>query len=156
MKRHFSLPALTALVALALLALSPAAFAQCEFDVEVGDGLSFSVGDTMSVGKDCAEITVNLTHTGSLPVEAMGHNWVLTATSDFQPVAQAGMSAGVAGNYVPADDDRVIAATELVGGGQSTSITFDASVLDPAASYTFFCSFPGHWAAMQGTLEFID
>ncbi len=145
-----------ALCALALVALSPAAFAACEFDIEVGDTLSYSVGSTMQVGKDCSEITVNLNHTGSLPVEAMGHNWVLTLTDDFQAVAQAGMGAGVAGNYLPADDQRIIAATDLIGGGQSTSITFDASVLDSSGAYTFFCSFPGHWAAMKGTLEFIN
>ena len=146
----------SALLAAALCFLAPNAMAQsaCTFDVEVGDGLSYSVGDTMEVSADCAEVTINLKHTGNLPKEGMGHNWVLTETSEFQSVAQAGMSAGIPGNYVPADDDRVLAATDLIGGGESTSITFSTADLDPAGDYTFFCSFPGHWAVMQGKFNF--
>ncbi len=142
-------------LALLLLAFAPRALAQCEFDIEVGDALTFSVGPTMEVSSDCTEVTINLNHTGTLPVAAMGHNWVLTTTDDFQAVAQAGMAAGVEGNYVPPDDARVIVATDLVGGGESTSVTFDVSGLDPAGAYTFFCSFPGHWAVMQGAFKLV-
>lgn len=143
------------LATLAALAIAPTAFAQCEFDVEVGDNLQFSVGDSMEVSKDCAEVTINLSHTGSLPKASMGHNWVLTTTADFTPVAQAGISAGVDGNYLPADDERIIAATDLVGGGETTSITFAVSGLDAAGDYTFFCSFPGHWAVMKGAFKLV-
>lgn len=142
------------LVTLGLFAPNALAQDGCTFDVEVGDGLSYSVGDTMEASADCAEITINLKHTGTLPKEGMGHNWVLTETSEFQSVAQAGMSAGIPGNYVPADDARVLAATDLIGGGESTSITFSTENLDPAGDYTFFCSFPGHWAVMQGKFKF--
>ena len=76
----------------------------------------------------------------------MGHNWVLTKKADFQSVAQAGASAGMENDYVPPDDDRVIAATEIIGGGESTSVTFSIADLNPDEPYQFFCSFPGHWA----------
>ncbi len=146
---------LTLCLALAALAIAPTAFAQCEFDIEVGDNLQFSIGGTMEVSKDCAEVTINLKHTGSLPKASMGHNWVLTTTADFNPVAQAGIGAGVDGDYLPAGDDRIIAHTSLIGGGESTSMTFDITGLDPAGDYTFFCSFPGHWAVMKGAFKLV-
>lgn len=47
----------------------------------------------------------------------------------------------------------MIAATELIGGGESTSVTFSTTSLDPGPGYTFFCPFPGHSALMRGTLN---
>ncbi|MEM1412024.1 MAG: azurin [Pseudomonadota bacterium] len=142
-------------LSLAVLLYSNAALAECEFTVEVGDGLSFSVGNAMEVPASCSEVTITLNHTGTLPKEGMGHNWVLTTAADFQAVAQAGIAAGVAANYVPADDARVIAASDLIGGGESTTLTFSTEGMDPAGDYTFFCSFPGHWAIMQGTFKLV-
>ncbi len=84
----------------------------------------------------------------------MGHNWVLTKTTDMQAVAQAGLHATLADNYVPKANPRVIAHTAIIGGGERTSITFPTNTLSKNVSYTFFCSFPGHWALMKGTLSF--
>ena len=137
--------------ALALLLFANSAFAQCDVTVEVGDNLTFSVGSSMEMPADCAEITLTIKHTGTLPAAAMGHNWVLTKTADFQPVAQAGLGAGVANNYLPSDDPRIIAATKLIGGGESDTITFSTEGMEAGGDYTFFCSFPGHWAVMKGT-----
>lgn len=134
--------------------LSHAARAACEVDVEVGDNLEYST-DVIEVDADCASVTINLAHTGSLPAEAMGHNWVLSAASDFKAIANAGMSAGLEQDYLPADDERILAATEIVGGGESTSISFSLEGLDPDGSYTYFCSFPGHWAAMNATFRIV-
>ena len=64
------------------------------------------------------------------------------------------MSAGLPNNYVPKDDKRIIAHTKVVGGGESTSITFPTSSLKKGGDYTFFCSFPGHWSVMKGKLTF--
>ena len=128
------------------------AFAECTFDVEVGDSLVFNV-DTIEAGADCSEVTINLTHTGSLPAAAMGHNWVLSTEADLQGIATDGMSAGLEGDYLPADDERVIAATKIIGGGESTSVTFSLEGLSADNSYTFFCSFPGHWGVMKGTFK---
>jgi len=46
----------------------------------------------------------------------------------------------------------VIAATSIVGGGEETSVSFDASALEPGGNYTYFCSFPGHYVLMKGRL----
>jgi azurin len=40
----------------------------------------------------------------------------------------------------------------MIGGGESTSITFDVSELEKGGDYTYFCSFPGHWGTMNGKL----
>ncbi len=137
------------ILAIFLFFTANVAFSACEFDVTVNDALAFSTTD-MNVESSCESITINLSHEGSLPAAAMGHNWVLTATDQVDPVAIAGIPTGLAGNYLPADDARIIAATKIIGGGESTSITFSIDKLDAGGDYTFFCSFPGHWAVMRG------
>ena len=141
------------LAALALT-LCGAASAECEINVEVGDSLVFST-PSIEVESGCETVTVNLAHTGKLPAAAMGHNWVLSADADLNDIAMAGMAAGLEGNYVPADDDRVIAATPIIGGGEKTSVSFSISGLDAEESYTFFCSFPGHWSVMKGSFKIV-
>ncbi len=81
----------------------------------------------------------------------MGHNWVLTTEADFKGVAMDGGSAGLKNNYLKEGDTRVLAATAIIGGGESTSVTFSTDGLTAGTAYTFFCSFPGHWGIMKGT-----
>ena len=42
----------------------------------------------IAVAADCTEVEVTLKHTGKLPAQAMGHNWVLAKTSDLAGVAE--------------------------------------------------------------------
>ncbi|MEN7341281.1 MAG: azurin [Pseudomonadota bacterium] len=142
------------IVAAAALILSVSAFADCTIAIKVGDSLAFDTSE-ISVPSTCSEVTVTIEHTGTLPAQAMGHNWVLAADADWEAVASAGTSSGFEGNFFPAGDDRVIAATKLVGGGESDSITFSTSGMDADASYSFFCSFPGHWSVMRGSFKII-
>ena len=135
----------------ALMFTSNALANACVFDVEVGDGLQFNVS-SIKVPGDCKEVTVNLSHTGKMEKAAMGHNWVLSKESDLAGIASAGLAAGIDNNYLPSGDARVIAATSLVGGGESASVTFSVDGLS-GSGYVFFCSFPGHWAVMKGTFE---
>jgi azurin len=142
-----------AVAAAALLGFSSMAAAKtCQLQIEGTDQMTFNKKE-LAVAGDCTEVQLTLKHTGKLPVTAMGHNWVLTETKDMQAVATAGMSAGAANNYVK-DDGRVIAHTKLVGGGQETSVTVPTSKLKKGGDYTFFCSFPGHYAVMKGKLTF--
>jgi len=99
-------------------------------------------------------VQLTLKHTGKLPKEAMGHNWVLTKTEDLTAVANAGLSAGVANNYIQQGDKRVIAHTKVVGGGESDTITFPTSGLQKGGAYSYLCTFPGHNALMRGTFKF--
>ena len=139
-------------LALSLTLMGSTAFAACEFDVGVGDTLVYDT-ESIEVDASCDSVTINLTHSGALPAAAMGHNWVLAASADVDALATAGMASGLEGNYLPADDDRIIASTKIIGGGESTTLTFSVAELDKAGDYTFFCSFPGHWAVMRGAFK---
>ncbi|THF62628.1 azurin [Pseudothauera rhizosphaerae] len=132
---------------------APVWAATCEATVESNDAMQFNTKEIV-VDKSCKQFTVTLKHVGKLPKTAMGHNWVLTKTADFTPVAQAGVSAGPGKNYLPEGDARIIAHTRLIGGGESDSVTIDVSKLTAGEGYTFFCSFPGHWTVMKGVLKF--
>lgn len=141
-----------AVFASALAAFAGTASAQdCSVTVDSTDAMKFGK-DVITVDKSCESFTVKLTHSGKLAENVMGHNWVLTTADNVQPVATDGMSAGLSNNYLKANDNRVIASTEIIGGGEETSVTFPVNKLDQNTVYTFFCSFPGHWTMMRGTL----
>jgi|TARA_Y100000817_G_scaffold231856_1_gene184272 azurin len=126
----------------------------CEQIIEGNDMLQFNLKE-MKVSATCANVTVILKHTGVMAAEIMGHNWVLSSDADFMPVATAAAGAGLANNYVPVDDNRVLAATSIIGGGEETSVTFSIENLSVGDAYTFFCSFPGHYAIMKGAFKVI-
>jgi|SRR5690554_1914757 len=121
----------------------------CELEIDSNDQMQFDQSE-MTIGAECTEVKLTLTHSGTMASNVMGHNWVLTQTSDMQAVATAGMSTGLDNQYLPEDQSKVIAATDIIGGGESTSITFDVSELSSDVDYSFFCSFPGHWGVMKG------
>ena len=126
----------------------------CEQVIEGNDMLQFNLKE-MKVSAACTSVTVTLKHTGVMAAEVMGHNWVLTTDSDFMPVATAAAGAGLENNYVPVGDDRVLSATSIIGGGEETSVTFSIGSLSAGDDYTFFCSFPGHYAIMKGSFKVI-
>ncbi len=125
---------------------------ECSIEIDSTDAMKFDT-DVIVVKKSCEQFTVKLTHSGKLQETVMGHNWVLTTADDVQAVAKDGMSAGLQNEYVKPDDKRVIAHTDIIGGGEETSVTFAVNKLNSDTVYTFFCSFPGHYAVMRGTLS---
>lgn len=131
----------------------PAAVVEnCSTTIEGNDAMQFNVG-SITVPSSCSEFTITLKHTGALPVTTMGHNVVVSLASDRSGVATDGMAAGADAAYVKPDDARVIAHSEMVGGGGTTSVSFPVSKIQGAGPYEFFCSFPGHWAMMHGTIQ---
>ena len=94
------------------------------------------------------KVKLTLKHVGKMSEEVMGHNWaLLTADADMATIGQAAALAKET-DYIPADmKDKFIAHTEMIGGGETTTIEFDAPA---AGTYTFLCTFPGHYALMQG------
>jgi azurin len=95
-------------------------------------------------------LRLTLTHVGELPAYSMGHNWVLlkpgTSIDDFAIEALDYKNNG----FLPAETgDRVLAHTEMVGGGQSTTIEFPAP---PPGTYDYICTFPNHYGFMNGQL----
>ena len=137
------------LVAAALLMSTQLQAKTCELSIDSTDQMTFTINE-LKVDADCTEVKLTLNHVGKMAKNVMGHNWVLTTTADYMPVAQDGMKAGADNDYLVADDARIIAHTALIGGGESDSITFSLEGLEAGGDYTFFCSFPGHWAIMKG------
>lgn len=125
----------------------------CELEISGNDALQFDKKE-LKAPATCKEITLTLKHSGKMPATAMGHNWVLSSTADSAGVVSDGMKAGQASNYVKPQDPRVLAATKIVGGGESTSVKFSTAALKKGESYTYVCTFPGHSAVMRGTLRF--
>jgi azurin len=141
------------LVAVSLLTLASSQLmaAECKVTVDSTDQMSFDTKD-ISIDKSCKTFTVELKHSGSLPKNVMGHNWVLSKTADMQPIATDGLAAGIDKNYLKEGDERIIAHTKIIGAGETDSVTFDVSKLAAGESYGFFCSFPGHISMMKGTV----
>ena len=114
--------------------------------------------DQMQFNKKAFEIkagdTIKLTlkHVGKLPKIAMGHNLViLQKGTNLAGWASKAMTAA-ATNYIPVDEaskKAVIAKTKVLGGGETDSVTFS---IKEAGEYQYLCSFPGHFALMQGKI----
>lgn len=96
--------------------------------------------------------TVRLVFENVAESPSMVHNVVILNTTDdevVERVGMAGQSAGQSAGYIP-DDDAIIAHTDLAQPGETVEVTFTAPE-DPG-EYTYVCTYPGHWAIMQGTL----
>lgn len=119
-----------------------------EITLSGGDDMKFD----QSTLKATAGQTVRLTlvHSGKLPKASMGHNFVLLKNgvneTDFATKALAAKDT----DYIPAGSEGdIIAHTDLIGGGESTTIEFTAP---ERGAYTYICTFPGHSALMKGKL----
>jgi len=146
----------TTLAAIALTALALPLIARadsCKVEISGTDQMQYDKKE-LAVPATCKEITVTLHHSGKQPREAMGHDWVLVKTPDLAGVDQAGLSAGLADNYLKPGDKRVLAHTRVIGGGETTSVTFPASILKKGGDYSYLCTFPGHSALMHGKFRF--
>lgn len=112
-------------------------FAQTEFEVAPGE-------------------TVRIVFENTDTSPSMEHNVVLLNSNDDEDVArvgEAGMSAGSRNDYVP-DDPAVLAYTAIAPPGETVEVTF--TVPEETGEYRYICTFPGHWATMQGTMRVTD
>lgn len=139
----------TLLSLLAIFALAFTGLAQAQDKVEItiesNDRMQFNMDEIkVEAGQT---VVLTLKHVGKLPKAAMGHNWVLlTQGTDIQKFGAAASKAAD-NDYIPEDSENVIVTTDLIGGGQETTIEFTAP---EAGTYDFICSFPGHYAMMKG------
>ena len=143
-----SLTFLAALTTALVAGASSASAAPRVIEISANDQMKFSV--TALQAKAGEELKIVMTNLGTLPKEAMGHNFVLLqAGTDIATFATAAMMAKDT-DYVPASmKDKVIASTPVLGPKKSAEIVIKA----PApGEYPFICSFPGHYAMMKGTL----
>jgi Azurin len=101
-----------------------------------------------------ADTEIELVFENTATSPSMQHNVVLLneAPSDdiFEEVGQAGVKAGANEDYVP-DHAAILAATPISKPGETVSVTFTTP--SEPGDYGYVCTYPGHWAIMQGTMH---
>lgn len=99
------------------------------------------------------KVVLSFKHIGQLPALAMGHNLVILKAGTVVPTFATKCAPAKDTGYIPQDEEskkEMVAHTKMLGGGESDEITFTA----PApGDYPFICSFPGHFAIMQGVMK---
>ena len=139
---------------LSLLAFSSSLYAGCSLEMSSGDLLKFNKR-TLTIDSTCSKFTIYFKHEGEMAVTTFGHNVVIVERKNFDKVkSKIDMKLGEESGYLP-DMSEIIAKTAIVGGGSGTSVTIDATNLSKDSEYMFFCSFPGHYGAMQGPIKVI-
>ncbi|WP_424493825.1 azurin [Salinimicrobium sp. GXAS 041] len=117
-----------------------------QLTIEGNDQMQFNKNELRAKAGETVSLT--LKHVGQLPKNVMGHNVVIlkqgTDVTDFAQRANQAAS----NDYIPEGGDDVVAHTKMIGGEESTTIEFEAPT-EPG-TYTFICSFPGHYVQMQG------
>jgi azurin len=100
--------------------------------------------------------TIKLVFENTATSPSMQHNVVVLATNEegiFQKIGEAGTRAGSTKDYIPQEEDlreQVLAFTPVSKPGETVSVTF--TVPEETGEYGYVCTFPGHWATMQGTM----
>jgi azurin len=129
----------------------PMAHAQAPRVIEItaGDDMKYNVASIKA--KPGEALKIRLKAVGAMPKMAMSHNIViLKVGTDQQAFATAASNARATNFVPPALKAQVIAASGLVGNGETVELNFVAPKV--AGSYPFICTFPGHFLTMKGTL----
>ncbi len=114
----------------------------------VGEEMKYAI-DTLGAAAG-SELTLILENTATLPT--MVHNIVILTSNNDEDVNRVGMAAitaGEANGYLP-EDDAILAATPMAQPGETVRVTF--TVPSVPGTYRFICTYPGHYALMQGFL----
>jgi azurin len=78
----------------------------------------------------------------------MLHNVVIVKQGTEKDVATEGISLKDK-NYFNAENTNVIAGSAVAAPGATVTVEFTAPA---AGTYTYICTYPGHWMKMQGVL----
>lgn len=129
---------------------APFALAQEKIELTGNDQMQFNTkAIEVTTGQ---KVTLSLKHIGQLPAIAMGHNVVILKPGTQLPAFAAKCATAREHGYIPQDEESkalVVAFTKMLGGGETDEITFTA----PApGEYPYICTFPGHFALMQGVM----
>jgi azurin len=125
---------------------APAAEAPAVITVTANDQMQFSTkAIEVAAGKEAIIVLQNV---GTMAKENMGHNLTVlksgTVVADFGTKAMAAKAT----EYIPAGDSAVIAHTKLLGPGESDTLRVTLA----AGEYPYMCTFPGHFALMNGVI----
>jgi azurin len=140
------------LLSIAFLGVTATAAAQSAvrtIEIQVGDNMKFSPAAIEA--KAGERLHIVLKSTGAMPKAGMGHNFILLKKGT-NPKAFVDKCANArASDFIPAEvKDQILAATGLVGPGETSEATFTAPA---SGDYDFVCTFPGHFnLGMRGKL----
>ena len=123
----------------------------CELSIEGNDLMAYNKNE-LTVEEGCTEVKIVLKHVGKANKMAMGHNVVVVPAKDYDRLKNAGAKAGPSADYMP-KDPAIVAATKMIGGGETAEVTFKKDELKKGQEYKYFCSFPGHSFKMVGDLK---
>ena len=124
--------------------------------VAFSDTIKLQANENMRFDKDLFKVRAGkklrliFKNTGTPSPTSMAHNVVILKTgvdlADFADLARTAAKD----QYIPSGvASLIIAHTKLIGGGQSDEVEF--TIRQPGV-YDFICSFPAHWANMQGKI----
>ena len=127
-----------------------AADSQLDIVITANDSMKFNM--TKIEAHPGQVIHVKLQNQGTLPKEAMGHNWILLKAGRDAAGYTTAASTAAKESYQPASHaDDVIAFIPLLGPKESGEVTFTAPT-EPG-HYVYLCSFPAHFqVGMKGEL----
>lgn len=135
---------------LAAIIAAPSAFAQTKLELTANDQMQYSAKTLEVTTGD--KVILTFRNIGQLPAIAMGHNVIILKPGTSVPTFASKALTAKDQAYVPQDAESkalIVAHTKLLGGGETDTIEFIAP--EPGA-YPYICSFPGHFALMQGVL----
>lgn len=115
------------------------------------DNMQFDV--TTIEAKPGERLRITLETVSSMPASAMKHNLAIIGLEvDLEEFILASMSDSDNEYIAPAYEDEIIAFTEMIGGGETSTIDF--TVPETTGDYDYVCTFPGHYfGGMVGVLK---
>jgi azurin len=150
-----SVPLFVALILTGCSKSEPAAVASAPsgprtIELTAGDNMKYNIAQIEAASGEVLHVT--LTNIGTLPKEAMGHDWtLLRAGVDPEAYSRAAIAAKDTNYQPPALAFEVLASIPLLGPGQTADVTFSAPT--QPGEYPFLCSFPAHYqSGMKGVL----
>ena len=97
-------------------------------------------------------VKLKLVNLGKMPKATMGHNLVILEADINVNTFATDAASSRDNDYIPLQySGGIIAATKLLGPGESDTVEFTAP--EVAGDYNFLCSFPAHiYAGMRGVM----
>lgn len=122
-----------------------------EVEITTNDQMKYSV--TEIEAKPGQPIRLTLRNVGSMPKIAMGHNLVVVNSGIDLTKFLTESQVRQADDYISPDfRSQILAATRLLGPGESQTIEFNAPA--QPGFYSYLCTFPAHYATgMKGVLN---
>lgn len=115
------------------------------------DNMKFDV--TLIEAEPGEVIRITLETISNIPKQAMAHNIaIIDLDVDMDEFVSASIMARDNEYIAPEFEDRVIAHTAMIGGGETSTIEF--TVPETPGDYDYVCTFPGHYqGGMVGILR---